>query len=157
MTRKERLIRDAILTGRPIAQVAALPWRKVRPAPGLALCPEVLLVTSRRRGRWILPKGWPMRRRSWPEAAAIEAWEEAGIQGQVGTDPLGWFRCERRFRALPEYRVPVIVTVYPLRVCRIAARWQEMDRRRRCWVPLPMAADLVADRQLALLLRQVLA
>lgn len=157
MTRKERLIRDAILTGRPVAQVAALPWRKMRPAPGLALRHEVLLITSRRHGRWILPKGWPIRRRNWPEAAAIEAWQEAGVLGRIGTVPLGWFQCEKRFRALPEVRVPVIVTVYPLRVSEVATDWKEKHQRRRRWVPMRSAADLVTNGQLALLMRQVLA
>src|SRR5258708_38760856 len=60
-------------------QYAALPYRRrgnVRT--------EVMLVTSLRRGRWIIPKGWPMKRRAPHASAALEALEEAGVVGQVG-------------------------------------------------------------------------
>lgn len=51
--------------------------------------PQVLLITSRRSGRWVLPKGWPMDGLSGPEAALTEAWEEAGVRGKVKPDCLG--------------------------------------------------------------------
>lgn len=50
---------------------------------------EVLVITSRDTGRWIIPKGWPMKRKNPYEAAAIEAWEEAGIRGAVRKKPVG--------------------------------------------------------------------
>ena len=59
----------------PRLQVAALCWR--RSAKGL----RILLITSRDTGRWVIPKGWPMRNRTEPEAAAREAYEEAGLRG----------------------------------------------------------------------------
>ena len=52
---------------------------------------EVLLVTSRGRGRWILPKGWPMDGLDDAHAAAQEAWEEAGVSGHVTGPALGSF------------------------------------------------------------------
>ena len=63
-------------------QVAALCWRR-RPVP------EVLLVTSLRTRRWILPKGWPHPGLSLPESAAREAQEEAGVIGVADTASLG--------------------------------------------------------------------
>lgn len=39
---------------------------------------EILLITSRDSGRWIIPKGWPMKKKEPHEAAAVEAWQEAG-------------------------------------------------------------------------------
>ena len=48
-------------------QVAVLPWRLKE--NGL----EILLVSSRDTGRWIIPKGWPMTGRKNSAAAAIEA------------------------------------------------------------------------------------
>ena len=68
-------------------QVAALCTRKGKKGN------EVLLVTSRRRGRWIVPKGWPMEGKSFPETALEEAWEEAGVrEGRIKGDMLG-YRC----------------------------------------------------------------
>ncbi|RUU02882.1 NUDIX hydrolase, partial [Mesorhizobium sp. USDA-HM6] len=56
-------------------QVAALPWRK--DDNGV----EIMLITSRDTGRWVLPKGWPEAREPLCEAAAREAGEEAGLYG----------------------------------------------------------------------------
>ena len=52
---------------------------------------EVMLITSRDTGRWIVPKGWPMRGKPDDEAAAQEAFEEAGVEGEISRDPVGSF------------------------------------------------------------------
>ena len=63
-------------------QYAALPYRH-GPA-GI----EVLLITSRETRRWVIPKGWPMKDKTPPQAAAQEAFEEAGLSGAVGDETL---------------------------------------------------------------------
>ena len=64
-------------------QLAALCFRKGKKGV------EILMVTSS-AGRWILPKGWPMRGKADGEAAMIEAWEEGGVKrGKVGRKPMG--------------------------------------------------------------------
>ena len=73
-------------------QFAALPWR---------LCEggtrEIMLPTSRGAGRWVIPKGWPIKGRKPAEAAAREAYEEAGLIGHiVGKRPIGNFQAIRR-------------------------------------------------------------
>jgi len=87
-------------------QVAALPFRYV--AGSL----EVLILTSRETGRFILPKGWPMKGRDDHNAVAIEAREEAGLIGKVRRKPIGkysyWKRLGDQFRL-------VKVDVYPFR------------------------------------------
>ena len=50
---------------------------------------EVLLITSLRRGRWIIPKGIVEPDMTPAESAAMEAFEEAGVKGRVGTEPIG--------------------------------------------------------------------
>ena len=65
-------------------QTGALPWRLTQSNK-----PEVLLVTGRRSGRWMIPKGWPMSGKSLAAAAEREAFEEAGISGSVDSRPLG--------------------------------------------------------------------
>ncbi|HLL59899.1 MAG TPA: NUDIX domain-containing protein, partial [Allosphingosinicella sp.] len=69
-----RRVADVVRPRRGPLQVAALPYR--RGADGSV---EVLLVTTRGTGRWMVPKGWPMRGKSHAEAAAQEAFEEAGV------------------------------------------------------------------------------
>ena len=44
---------------------------------------EVCLITSRGGGRWIIPKGWPEPDLTHAEAAGKEAWEEAGLTGDI--------------------------------------------------------------------------
>ena len=74
-------------------QVAALPFR----INGIR--PEVMLITSRETGRWIIPKGWPQKGRS-PRAVAIrEAYEEAGLKGRIRKRPVGTFRYQKRLSA----------------------------------------------------------
>lgn len=73
MSPKHRAALRALM-GTPAEQTAAL---CTHPQTG-----QVLLITSRDTGRWVLPKGWPMRGRSMAQAALIEAWEEAGVEGQ---------------------------------------------------------------------------
>ena len=65
-------------------QFAVLPWRIS--AHGTR---EILLLTSRETHRWVIPKGWPMKGRKPVEVASREAYEEAGLLGQVvGKRPL---------------------------------------------------------------------
>ena len=74
-----------------LSQVAAIPIR--RGGDGTW---QVLLVTTRDTGRWVVPKGWPWANRPDHEAAACEAWEEAGIRGEMREQPRGTFGYEKR-------------------------------------------------------------
>lgn len=126
-------------------QVAALPirWKdgKLR----------VLLITSRTTRRWIIPKGWPMTDLSFPEAAAIEAQEEAGVVGQVLTTPLGHYHYRK---VLSETACCLCkVTVYPLIVDRLEECWKEQDERTRRWVSAKEAVAHVQEPELAAILR----
>ena len=130
---------------RPRRQVAALPYRR----RGGAL--QVLLVTSRDTGRWVIPKGWPMTGVKPHRAAGREAWEEAGALGRVGKRSLGAYRYAKRLG--DGTAVPCVVTVFPLAVERLKNRWPERDERRRRWVPPEEAAEKVEEPDLAQLLR----
>ena len=128
----------------PSTQVAALCWRKHR--DGI----EVLLITSRDTGRWVLPKGWPMDGRSGPEAAAVEAWEEAGVEGRVATETLGFFGYDKTIA--PDIAHPCMVSVYPLRVSTLSRRFPERKERRRKWFSAEKAARKVMEPELRALL-----
>jgi 8-oxo-dGTP pyrophosphatase MutT (NUDIX family) len=127
-----------------VQQVAILPF-----VP-LAAGHEVLLVTSRKGGRWILPKGWPMKDRPPSEAARAEGVEEAGVEGLLGETPVGSYRYAK---AMPEgYRVRAEVFVYPLLVSQHRIDWPERGERALRWCGLAEAARLVEDRGLVQLL-----
>lgn len=108
---------------------------------------EVLLITSRQRKRWIIPKGWPVDRATPAEAAATEAWEEAGVAGKVAPICLGIYsynKCLDRSEVLP-----CVVAVFPIRVKKLLADYPEKDQRRRKWFSRKKAAKLVDDPELA--------
>ncbi len=107
---------------------------------------EVLLVTSMRTGRWILPKGWPMKGRTLGGAALQEAWEEAGVIGHVDAVPLGWYTYEKRRRG--GFSLFCRVEVFRIHVADLAREWPERRKRRRRWVPVDEAATLLAEPQL---------
>ena len=104
---------------------------------------QILLVTSRDTGRWIAPKGNPMRLRQGHETAAEEAFEEAGVRGEVGPEPIGRYRYLKRRKLLPDVTAEVLV--YPLRVEAVLDEWPEAGQRRRQWFSREEAAAAVAE------------
>ena len=125
--------------GKRAVQYAALPFRV---GEGV----EILLVTSRGTGRWVLPKGWPMKRKTPAQAAAREAIEEAGVTGDIASEPVGAFDY---LKLLADGSgVKCRVQVYPLRVAVERDRWPEMKQRQRRWFSRAEAAELVAEPQL---------
>jgi 8-oxo-dGTP pyrophosphatase MutT (NUDIX family) len=103
----------------------------------------VLLLTSRETGRWIIPKGWPVKRLKPWETAAREAYEEAGLLGTVGQDPVGTYLYDKR---LDNGRTVVVeVTVFPMAVRQQLEDWPERGERRSRWVTPGQAAMLVEE------------
>jgi 8-oxo-dGTP pyrophosphatase MutT (NUDIX family) len=121
-------------------QVAALPWRKTKSGV------EVMLVTSRDTGRWVLPKGWPEFGEQFWEAAAREAGEEAGLKGAISAQEAGRYYYSK---GLPDGgNVRCEVLVYPLEVDDVADKWKEKGERKRKWVSPAKAAAMVAEADL---------
>ena len=123
-------------------QYAALPYR-----PKGTAGTEVMLVTSRGRQRWIIPKGWPHGGRAPCNSAAREAFEEAGVLGAVGRRCVGSFRYKKR---LKKGRVAVFnVHVFPLNVTRQRQQWPEKNQRDINWVSVKEAAEAVQNARLS--------
>ena len=128
-------------------QYAALPYR-----PTGSSGTEVMLVTSRGRQRWIIPKGWPHSGRAPCDSAAREAFEEAGVLGLVGRRSLGLFRYKKR---LKKGRVAVCdVHVFPLHVARQRPQWPEKNQRDIKWVSVKEAAATVQNVRLREIIRR---
>ncbi len=126
------------------AQVAALCWRR----KGDAI--QILLLTSRDTGRWVIPKGWPLIGKTPEAAAAREAWEEGGVEGSVGAVSIGIYAY---MKLMPDAQViPCVVTVYPLEVRRLAKKFPERAERRRAWVSPQEACRRVVEPDLGALL-----
>lgn len=122
-------------------QFAALPYR--RDPAGRT---ELLLITSRATGRWVVPKGNPMAGLAGHEAAAVEAWEEAGLRGAICPTPLG--RYSYRKRGAFGRRRRMSVAVFPMQVIEQAADWPERHQRVTQWFEVDRAAAAVAEPEL---------
>ena len=112
---------------------------------------EVLLIGTRRSGRWIVPRGWPMPDRSLAEAALREAWEEAGVTGKVDREPLGRFH----YRKVGDGGLRCRVEVFRVRVKALANDFPEAGERKRRWVSTKRAAPMVHEHELRALLRDI--
>lgn len=138
--------KPAVAQPKQLIQVAALPFRL---EVGIL---EILLITSRETGRWVIPKGWPMKGLSDRDAAAREAEEEAGVVGKIRKKPIGsytyWKRRTDRFDL-------VQVEVFPLKVERHLANWRERGQRRLAWFSPEHAAGLVDEPGLGDLIRRL--
>jgi 8-oxo-dGTP pyrophosphatase MutT (NUDIX family) len=129
-------------------QYAALPFRI-----GSDGRPEILLLTSRGTRRWVIPKGWPMRNRKPRDAAAQEAYEEAGLIGRIlGERAVGKYDYDKIIT--PTVSVACVVKVFLFEVERQLIEWPEMQERQLRWFEPREASTLVAEPKLAKLLRK---
>ena len=137
-----RSLRNSILgSPEPVSrQYGALPYAVVK---GQVV---VMLITSRRTGRWIFPKGGAMDGLTPSQVAAVEAREEAGVAGVVTEQAIGQYRATKGsgLRARP-----IQVDLYPLRVDEQLNDWKEKGERYRHWVIPKEAKRLLANREMS--------
>ena len=132
--------------GKGSEQYAALPWRR---APDGSI--KVLVITSRETRRWVIPKGWPMKDRTPAEAAAQEAYEEAGVIGEPDPKPVGSYGYGKRLRAGAVHDVTVIV--YALEVFVEQLAFPEQGQREKLWTTPAEAAERVDEPELKALIQ----
>lgn len=125
-------------------QYGAICWRMHRGKV------EVLLISSRDTGRWVIPKGWPMEKRSPSEAAQQEAWEEAGVRGDISDTAIGVFTYVKLLT--PKSSRECVVKVFALRVSELLDKFPERKERRRKWFTAGKAARMVLEPGLRKLL-----
>ena len=128
-----------------IRQSAAIPYRRRRGGSRQDTTLEVLLITSRRSGHWIVPKGLVEPGMTEHDSAAKEAEEEAGVVGRVGTRPVGSFEYHK-------WGGRCHVAVFDLEVSRELPDWPERGQRQRRWASVPEACDLVHNDRLRALI-----
>jgi 8-oxo-dGTP pyrophosphatase MutT (NUDIX family) len=129
-------------------QYGALPYKR---ADGDGL--KVMLVTSRETKRWVIPKGWPMKDRKPHAAAKREAFEEAGVRGEIGKRPIGSFEYDKRLKS--QATVTCKVEVFPLKVRDQAETWPERGEREGRWFSPAEAAEVVAEAELREIIRKL--
>ncbi|MEL6572185.1 MAG: NUDIX hydrolase [Pseudomonadota bacterium] len=112
---------------------------------------KFLLVTSS-RGRWILPKGWPMKKHTSAEVALAEAWEEAGVaDGVVSRDPALSYDSMKHTKK--RGTIFTRVAVHTIAVTRLEDVFPEADDRARRWATLAEAERRVSEENLLTAIR----
>lgn len=129
----------------PGLQVAALCWRRSRKGV------RILLITSRDSGRWVIPKGWPMRNRTEAGAAAREAYEEAGLRGSISERSIGLYTYVKKLGT--GRSMLCAVKVFPMEVREMLTEYPETGQRRARWFSRDKAAKRITEPELKALVR----
>jgi 8-oxo-dGTP pyrophosphatase MutT (NUDIX family) len=137
---------EKLFSGAFRQQYAALCFRRTADRSAI----EILVVTSRDSGRWLIPKGWPMKQKDPHEAAAIEALQEAGVRGKVRKKPVGSYTY---LKMLDDGDVvPCVVDVFQIEATKQAEKYKEKGERTLAWVSPDEAARRVREIELKSLL-----
>ncbi len=97
---------------------------------------EVLLITTRDHQHWVIPKGSISNGMSPSDSAAKEAWEEAGVIGQVDTQKIGTYKYRKRGKTFH-------VKMYLLPVETVSEDYPEVSQRQRQWLDVNLAVKQV--------------
>jgi 8-oxo-dGTP pyrophosphatase MutT (NUDIX family) len=109
---------------------------------------EILLVTTIRRKRWIIPKGFIEYHMSPFQSAKKEAFEEAGVRGSNTTRILGTYNNQKRGSEL-------LTKIYSMRVNKVFKDYPEKNLRKRKWFSVYDAAKKVDISELATMIRRL--
>jgi phosphohistidine phosphatase len=104
--------------------------------------PEIMLITSRKGTRWVLPKGVKEPELSLRDSASKEAFEEAGVRGELDAEPIGHYEYAK-------WGGTCKVAVFPMAVseCLPDGEWEESHRERQ-WVGAKEAKGLLDEPEL---------
>ena len=112
--------------------------------------PEILLITSRKKKRWIIPKGVIESHLSAQDSALMEAYEEAGLKGRIAGRALGTY-------SYTKWGGTCTVEVFPMRVTETLDDWPERDFRTRRWLSPKAAVRRADDTPVSRLIRKLTA
>lgn len=125
----------------PYRQSSVLPYRVV---DGVV---EIMMITTTKRKRWIIPKGIVEPDMTPSDSAAKEAMEEAGVEGEVSPNSIGKYHY-KKWGGLCR------CDVFPMRVTTVHDDWLERDERDRQWVPAADAIKKIRHKKLRAIVRK---
>ncbi len=124
-----------------IKQAAAIPYRVRNDKV------EILILTSRNKKKWIIPKGIIEKKHSAALTALKETEEEAGVTGHISGEVVGVYTYEK-------WGGICRVKVFPLHVTKVFDKWDEMEFRQRKWVKAKEAITKVKPKKLGKIIRK---
>ncbi len=102
---------------------------------------KLLLISNRKRSRWIFPKGIIEQDLSPAESAKREAHEEAGIDGKVIPEIIGEYQYFK-------WGGTCTVKVFVMQIEKILKIWPESNFRFRIWTGIFEARRLINEKKL---------
>ncbi|OGV46015.1 MAG: hypothetical protein A2017_22280 [Lentisphaerae bacterium GWF2_44_16] len=123
-------------------QSGALPFH-ISKTEGL----RVMLITTRKMNRWIIPKG-NIEKNAPKQSAVNEAYEEAGIKGKI-QEKTGSFKYDKSGEIYE-------VQVYLFKITKILRKWPEARYRLRRLVSVEQALSLISDEAVGKMLKKLL-
>lgn len=126
-------------------QAGVVPW--MRDGGGVL---RLVIVTSRRTGRWVFPKGAIDPGMTAPQAAQQEALEEAGLIGTAHPEPIGSYQS---LKIRPPALWTIQVDLFPMHIDEILDVWLEADQRERRFASVDEATALVTGLDVPALAR----
>lgn len=117
-------------------QSAVVPYRKQNGEL------EILLITSIKKGKWIIPKGYVEYNLSSFESAKKEALEEAGVMGTNETIELGSYEVKKTDGNRH-------IKVFAMEVIKILDDYPEKALRKRKWVNINEAAQTISSGEIS--------
>lgn len=115
---------------------------------------QILVITTRRTKRWIIPKGWIEEGMTPSQCAAQEAWEEAGVVGKISNKSVGLFCYTKVAEKKGEVDAPCVAMIFPLKVKSLRGKYPEKGQRRRRWVSRKKAFSLIREPELAQIVKK---
>lgn len=124
------------------AQAGVIPYRRVNNAI------EILLITSRRKQKWIIPKGYIEFNLTSFESAKKEAYEEAGVIGSNETYELGEIIFDKPIGKC-------LMKIYSMEVVKFLDDYPESNFRKRKWFPIDEAIQKIEMEGVADLMQKI--
>jgi len=110
---------------------------------------KIILITAKNpRRNWIVPKGHVEKKSDHQSSAVKEAFEEAGLKGNLKPEIIGSLSYKKKNN---EYKVDF----YPFEITEILDNWPEKDSRERIAVEQDYAGRFVLDEKLLEILKKV--
>ena len=109
---------------------------------------QILLITSLKSKRWILPKGYIEFNLSPFESAKKEAYEEAGVTGANETVEVGSLKMKRPIGLCN-------IIIYSMEVLEVLDDYPEKDLRKRKWFSVKEAAESISFPEVSEMILQL--
>jgi 8-oxo-dGTP pyrophosphatase MutT (NUDIX family) len=112
------------------SQSGVIPFRRTEEGT------EILLITSIKKKKWIIPKGYVEFNLSPFESAKKEAYEEAGVKGTNETFELGSFKVHKEVGLC-------LIRIFSMEVTELLEDYPEKGMRKRKWFSVREAVENV--------------